>query len=416
MPKFEKTIVQEGRFRQWNEQTNKYEMIDVTPERLEKLRNNFKKQMALGMKIPAPWKHDFNVTVLTTGENGLLEDSSVNAGFWDDLVVKTLDNGKKGLVGIIDAPGDPDDISTPAGKVGKTVKDTSIYTRKNLPITSGVDKEEALEEGIMHIALVTHPIELNQENFKLLESNDLHLVMSNMVPEVEEPEDQNESEDESDSSSSLGQLIDDLKNICKLFLPADTSIDNIVQNLSIAVGQYKLLHSEDSSSSNSDNFKVEPLLMSHLDPNQIKALIDGKVVNPKTGKSYVAEDFNTPSTPATSSQDIQTQLVMSAMQNSMQSDRRKQFRTRIDQLLATGRTTKSFADTQLYPQADSYNIEFKDNQVATPVIESLLMSLESMPAPENQAHVNLVMGNGANDSSVTDAEVEDMAKYMAGLV
>jgi hypothetical protein len=415
MPKFEKTIVREGKFRQWNENTKQYEMVEVTPERLEKLRGNFQKQLSLGMKIPAPWKHDFDITVLSTGDNGLLEDSSTNAGFWEDLVIKTLDNGKKGLVGIIDAPGDPNDLTSPAGKIGTSVKDTSIYTRKNLPITSGVDKEEFLDEGIMHIALVTHPIELNQENFKLLDTNDLHLVMSNMVPDVEEPGEQTESEDETENSSSLGQLIEDLKNCCKLFLPADTSVDNIVQNLSIAVGQYKLLHSEDASSPNSDSFKVEPLLMSHLDPSQIKALVDGKVINPKTNKAYVAEDFNTTQTPS-NAQDVQTQLIMSAMQNSMQADRRKGYRTRIDSLLATGRTTKTFADSHLYPQADAYNIEFRDGQVVTPNVESLLMNLESMPAPEHQSSVNLIMGSGANDDQASDKEIEDMAKYMASLV
>lgn len=412
MPKFEKTIVTEGKYRQWDDVQKKYVYVTLTADRIRSLSSSFQKMKEKGIRVPAPWKHDFEITSLVEGDNGLLEDSTKNAGFWDDLVAKVTDNGKYGLVGIIDAPGDPEDPNTPAGKVGKTVKDTSIYTRKNVPITSG--SEDVLEEAIMHIALVTHPIELNQDNFKLKDNTETHLVMSNMVSDVEEPGEQSESEDESVNSSSLGQLIEDLKNICKLFLPADTSVDNIVQNLSIAVGQYKLLHSEDASSPNSDSFKVEPLLMSHLDPTQIKALVDGKVVNPKTNRPYVAEDFNTQ--PTQNGADLNTQLIMSAMQNSMESDRRKGYRSRIDNLLATGRTTKNFADTQLYPQADSYNIEFKDGQVVTPIVESLIMSLESMPAPETQKVANLIMGNGANDSEVSETEMDEMAKYMASLV
>lgn len=415
MVKFEKTIVQEGKFRQWNEHTKKYEMVDVTSDRLEKLRSNFKKQLDLGMKIPAPWKHDFNITTLTTGDNGLLEDSTVNAGFWESLEIKTLPNGKKGLVGVIDVPGDPKDAKTPAGKVGTSVKDTSIYTRKNLPVTSGVDKEQFIDEGLMHIALVTHPIELGQENFKLLNENDLHLVMSNMVTD-DEPGEQTETEEESeDSSSLLPQLIDDLKNVCKLFLPATTSIDNLAENLSIAVGQYKLMNSEDGSGAKSESFQVEPLLMSHLDQSQIDALINGKVVNPKTNKPYEKGDFSFSSSPEKQGADNETLLVMSAMQNVMQADRRKAYRGRIDSLVSSGRTTKSFADSNLYNQADSYNIEFKDGQVATPLVESLIMSLESMPAPE-QKIPNLVMGNLDNEDSVDEKEVEDMAKYMASLV
>jgi len=416
MVKFEKVIVQEGKFRQWNEHLKQFEMVEVTPERLKKLRDNFQKQLGLGMKIPAPWKHDFNITTLSTGENGLLDDSTANAGFWETLEIKTLPkSGKQGLVGVIDVPGDPKDPETPAGKIGTSVKDTSIYTRRNLPITSGVDKEEFLDEGVMHIALVTHPIELGQENFKLLKDNDLHLVMSNMVSD-DEPSEKTESEEDSENGLSLlPQLIDDLKNVCKLFLPANTSIDNLAENLSIAVGQYKLMNSsEDGSGVKTDSFQVEPLLMSHLDSSQVEALIQAKVINPKTGKAYAKEDFS----PNPQQPDTQTQLVMSAMQNSMQADRRKGYRTRIEHLVSSGRTTKAFADTNLYPQADAYNIEFKDGSVSTPMIESLIMSLESIPAPERTSHT-LVMGSGVTDSDGdnTDvAELEDYAKYMARLI
>jgi len=411
MPKFEKTVLTQGKFRQWNEATKKYEFVEVTPERLQKLSDTFQKMKAKGMKIPGPWKHDFDITALSTGDNGLLEDATVNAGFWDSLVAKTLDNGKMALVGTIDAPGDPNDPNTPAGKIGTLVKDTSIYTRKNLPITSGVDKEELLEEGIMHIALVTHPIELNQENFKLQDSNDVHLVMSNMVEESEQDDTEEESEQ---NSSSLSQLILDLKNVCKLFLPASTTIDNLAENLSIAVGQYQLLNSEDASGVKPDSFKVEPLLMSHLDPTQVDALINGKIVNPKTNKPYAREDFSS-SSPEADKAGSQNLLIMSAMQNQMQLDRRKGYRGRIDNLVATGRTTKAFADAQLYPQADSYNIEFKDNQIVTPVVETLLMSLESMPAPTQPEVSGLTMGN-LDDDNVDQKEIDDMAKYMASLV
>jgi hypothetical protein len=412
MPKFEKVVLTEGKFRQWNEATKQYEIVEVTPARLEKLSSNFQRQQAKGMRIPGPWKHDFNITALSTGNNGLLEDSTVNAGFWDSLVTKVLDNGKTALVGTIDAPGDLNDPNTPAGKIGTVVKDTSIYTRKDLPITSGVDKEEVLEEGIMHIALVTHPIELNQENFKLQNSNDIHLVMSSMV---EEPEKQDPEEEPAQSSSTITQLIIDLKNVCKLFLPANTTIDNLAENLSIAVGQYQLLNSEDASGVKPDSFKVEPLLMSHLDPTQVDALINGKIVNPKTNKPYAKEDFSSSPSPEVDKAASQNLLVMSAMQNQMQADRRNSYRGRIDNLVATSRTTKAFADAQLYPQADSYSIDFKDNQIVTPIVETLLMSLEAMPAPTQSDTSGLTRGILEPDSA-NEQEMTEMAKYMASLV
>jgi len=185
--------------------------------------------------------------------------------------------------------------------------------------------------------------------------------------------------------------------------------------LSIAVGQYQLLNSEDASGVKPDSFKVEPLLMSHLDPTQVDALINGKVVNPKTNKPYAKEDFSSSSSPEADKAGSQNLLIMSAMQNQMQLDRRKGYRGRIDNLVATGRTTKAFADAQLYPQADSYNIEFKDNQIVTPVVETLLMSLESMPAPSQPETSGLTMGS-LDDSNVDQKEIDDMAKYMASLV
>jgi hypothetical protein len=405
MPKFEKTILKEGKYRQWNEKTNKYQFVEVTPARIKKLVDTFNTMKSKGIKVPGPWKHDFDINAFTTGDNGLLTSSADNAGFWEDLTAKIMEDGKLALVGTIESPGDQEDPNTPAGKIGTVVQDTSIYTRKNVPITDGSD--EVLEEAIMHIALVTHPIELNQENFRLKNENDSCLVMSQMVGE-------------SDSSPAmLSQLITDLREICKLYLPADTTVDNLIQNLSIAVNQYKLLNSDEGS--DQDSFKVEPLLMSHLEQSQIDALINGKVVNPKTSKPYSKEDFSSsPLQEKSGSDNSEMLLVMSAMQNSMQSDRRKGYRSRIDTLVESGRTTKAFADQTLYPQADSYNIEFKEGQVVTPNIEGLIMSLESMPAPVQAKSPEsnlLVMGSTWDASSQEDAgKIAETAKYMATLV
>lgn len=407
MPKFEKTIVTEGRYRQWNDAQKKYVFESVPAERIKNLSSTFQKMKEKGIRVPAPWKHDFEITSLVQGDNGLLEDSTKNAGFWEDVVTKVTDDGKLALVGVIDVPGDPNDPNTPAGKVGKTVKDTSIYTRKNVPITSG--SEDILEEAIMHIALVTHPIELNQENFKLKDNTETHLVMSNMVTDSEESDDQEEEVEDESSNSDLTQLINDLRESCKLYLPPSTTIDNLVENLSIAVNQYKLLNTE-TANSDSDSYEVEPLLMSHLQQAQIDALINGKVTNPLTSKPYAKEDFAQAQQPQ---QNVQDQLIMSAMQNSMQADRRKAYRSRIDSLVASGRTTKAFAEQKLYPQADNYVLQFDKNQILEPVVESLIMSLESMPAPTQQ-ETPLVMSLDTNAED--DASLQKTASYMASLV
>ena len=416
MVKFAKTIVSEGKIRQWNENTKQFEIVEITKERIESLKENFQKQLNLGMKIPAPWKHDFNVTTLTTGENGLLEDSSINAGFWEGVKVKTLKDGRKALDCIIDAPGDLNDPNTPAGKISKSVKDVSIYTRKNIPITSGVEKEEFLNEGIMHIALVTHPIELNQENFSVLQENEGYLVMSNMAEEPEESSNESEPEELEDSTNnSLTQLVNDLREVCKLYLPATTTIDNLVENLSIAVNQCKLMN-DNTSSPDSETYNVEPLLMSQFEQSQIEAIVKSGAVNPKTGKVFAKEDFASQASQPTQTQ-VQNDLVMSALQSNIQNDRRKNYRTRIDQLVATQRTTKAFADTKLYPEAENYTLQFADNKIVEPVIESLIMSLESIPAPEKSSEEYRPLVMSHSDLSTADEEaIKKQAAYMASIV
>lgn len=405
MPKFDKVILKEGKYRQWNDKKKTSEFSEVTPNRIRKLVDTFQKMREKGLKVPAPWRHDLDMTAFSMGSDGILGTSTENAGFWDNLTVKILEDGKTALVGTIESPGDPNDPNTPAGKIGTIVQDTSIYTRKNMPLT---DSQEVLEEAIMHIALVTHPIESNQQNFQLCkDENDSHLIMSRMVGEMEE------------NPAMISQLVNDLREVLKINLPSDTDDDNLVKYLSIAVNQIKLLNSE--SNSGKDTFELEPLLMSHLDKTQIDALIDGKIVNPKTNKPYCKEDFAATSSFSPPGESQEVLLVMSAMQNSMQSDRRKAYRSRVDSLVESGRTTKTFAESNLYPQADNYNIEFKDGQVVTPMIESLIMSLETMPAPAKEVATSpsnmLVMGGDwKTDTEEDQSKIENTAKYMASLI
>ena len=60
MPKFEKTIVTEGKYRQWNDAQKKYVFESVPAERIKNLASTFQKMKAKGIRVPAPWKHDFS--------------------------------------------------------------------------------------------------------------------------------------------------------------------------------------------------------------------------------------------------------------------------------------------------------------------------------------------------------------------
>jgi hypothetical protein len=369
---------------------------------------------SLGLKIPAPWKHDFGITAFTKvqeGSGGLLEDSSKNAGFWDELFSQVNpETGKTELVGYVEAPGDPNDPSTPAGKIGTSVKDTSIYFRKDYVLTD--DSGKTLSNVPMHIALVTHPIEPNQSNFEPQDGADYYIAMSELVVDTD-----------------LGELAKLLQNVAGVYIPSNTTADTLAINLTIALNQKALSMKEtdedgDGKSSNPSNnhFETEPLIMSKLDQTQIDVLLATKAVNPTTGKPFTKEDLQgdlpepTPSIPA---KDDKNELIMSAMQNAMQDDRRKTYRSRINALVESNRADKAFADDQLYPMADNYSLRFESGNIVKPEIEVLIMSLEAMPmrqpaAPpvdlsEFQAHY-LQDGNSLSDEQmdkIADALLND---------
>jgi len=406
--RFKKVIVTEGKYRQYNPKTNQFEMREVTKDDLQKTASTFQEMRGAGLRVPAPWKHDFNVTTfakLEEGDNGLLKDSSVNAGFWESLSTEVID-GKTALVGTIEAAGKPEDPNTPAGKIGTSVKDTSIYLRDKF--VDGTGKE--WDKAIMHIALVTHPIEPNQRNFELAE-NDSYIAMSELM--------ENEIENGSETDALLSELSGKLRKVCKIFLPPNTTSENLVSNLMIAVSQYELCEGEENGStpgSSESKFVVEPVIMANFNKDQIEALVAANAINPATNKAFTLEDFQNSASQVADPVSVQTQLVMSAMQSTMQADRRKAYRSRIDQLVETGRTTKAFADSNLYTQADSYNLEFANGEVKAPALETVLMSLEQLPPAKKEDGSEYVVMNGLDTSEQDDQFFNDVASEMLGLL
>jgi hypothetical protein len=410
--KFHKVIVTEGKYNQYNQLTGKYDLVkEVTQEDLKKTLETANKMQAKGLKIPAPWKHDFDITTFTKvqeGTQGLLEDSTKNAGFWDNLTLDFNDEGKLELSGDVEVPGDPDNADTPAGKVGTQVKETSIYLRDKYPLTDG--SGEVLEKALMHIALVTHPIEGNQTNFELMEENDSFIAMSQLLPE-----------DTKDSSNaSISELIKELRDSCKLFVPPNTTVDTLVSNLLIAVGQYKLMSCDEDGDEDSDPAKsktsVEPLIMSKLSEAAVNKLLSQ--VNPDTNKPYTKEELGL-GVVATVATDPKQDLIMSAMQTQMESDRRVQYRNKIDTLVENGQTTKAFADSNLYPQADAYCLQFEGSKVVTPALESIIMSLSQQEIRNKKVeNGSIVMaGAGIEDfDNVAEADMDSLAESMASML
>jgi len=377
--RFRKVIVSEGRYKTSNPDGTAT-IKEVSAEKLAKIATTFSVMKKRGLKVPAPWKHDFRITAFETGTNGLLTDSSTNAGFWDKLTLEVVD-GKKTLVGEIEVPGDLKDYNSPAGKLGTSVKDTSIYMREQYQLPDG--NNEILENVPMHIALVTHPIESGQSNFERLPDDSYSIAMSELVMEEMQL---------TNGGDSLTELSDLLRKVAKIYLPASTVMETLVRDLTIALTQMSLGEEEEGSEGTSNGrFEMEPLIMSKLTQAQIDAIVATKAVNPATGKPFTGAELiaDTPEAPAVNADLERQNLVMSAMQSAMQEDRRTAYRARINTLVETRRCPKEVADAQLFPQADAYTLQFQNGQIAPSPLEVVLMSLEAMPAPVKAADPEL---------------------------
>lgn len=395
MPKFKKMVVSEGVYYPYNPKTMKKEKVVVSKQDLEEIVSSFSKMKDKGLKIPAPWKHDFDITTFTKieeGSSGILEDSSKNAGFWDSLEGAINPKTNKFEVwGEVDVPGDADDANTPAGKVGTSVRDTSIYLRKDFEDGNG----NKWDKAIMHIALVTHPIENGQPNFELTDPNDSYLAMSEYEADI-----------------SITDLANKLKKVCKLYLPPNTSSEDLARNLMMAVEQLALTCDEDGDDDSTDSkrYKAEPIIMSHFTKEQIDSLVATKAVNPKTNKPFAVEDFN--EEPAKKEENTKDSLLMSALMNQTQIDRRKSYKTRIDNLVNTGRTPKAYADANLYPKADAYEIEVTETGLKTPMVEELIMSLEQLPQVTPNLDTARTLDGYLGGDTVNEAELDRIADLL----
>lgn len=391
--RFSKAIVTEGRYKTYDRSSNKSTLKTLSGEDLEKTVETFNKLKEKGFKVPAPWKHDFDINTFTPvveGESGVLDNSGENAGFWDSLKVETNEKGKRVLVGEIEAEGDPEDPNTPAGKIGKTVKDTSIYLRKEYEIPD--DSGEKFSNVPMHIALVTHPIELNQKNFEKLPENDTYIAMSELV-----------------SDTDFGELSRLFKDVAGIFLPSNTTPETLVGNLFIALSQLQVLKEEETKEDGAVSpTQLEPVIMSNLSQAQIDALVASNVTNPDTNQPFKAEDFATQESPAPNPEATKAELLMSSMQSMIQDERRRSFRGRINSLVESRRVTKSYADEKLYPQAENYVFDpQKEN-----AFDALVMSLEELPAPEVQGPTEdeLLMDIGTVPDGSVELSEEEMDK------
>ncbi len=372
MPKKQKTIVTEGKYWIPSLNSGKGGYKDITKEDIDKWAGSAKGLQSAGHKIPAPWKHTTKAVPVVVGDDGTDTTSYENGGYWDTIwSQKNGKTGKQELRGVIDAPGSEDDPSSPFGKLGSTVQDTSIYIRD----TWKDGKGKTWKEPVMHIALCTHPIEPGQDNFKPVQGG-LVVAMSMATSEAMVPD-----------------LLVTLRNSVGIVLPEDTNTKNFLERLHVALLQKTGDGAGTTTKPPQGAREAQPPLiaMSFSDGQLNGMLIQ---VNPDTGANWTKEEiekstgqtFEMSSTPPVvekveppnPNHDAKMALMMS-MLNKSESEKRI---TRVTALINSGRITEEYAKEYLEPQLDGFKMSFGSNNEPLPhELDTLLVALEAAPAP-----------------------------------
>ncbi len=357
--KFVKEILTEGEYEVSTFEGSKKKVF--TSSDLRKISTTASKMLKAGIKIPAPFKH-IQEGVFVTPVEEVVEspDPAKNAGFWEKIYVRKNDHGTVSLYGVIDAPGKEDDPDSPAFKVSRTVKDTSIGL---LPGFKDGKGRTWGDFAVAHIALPVDPIEPDQTNFIPLPDS-----------EVEDYEVIAMSRKMTGNVSQVLTLLSDRG----IDLPADTTNENFLDRLLVALMQ----NQKGTSSLNQkpSNGKVEsyPIMMS-LTKKQVEAILAANLQNPETGNSFTAEDLK--DVPSDVEQYKKAAEMMSVQLNSVYQDR---YNDRIKALVASNRISQAFADANLIPLVNSVQMSFENGKPKQNALDITLQALEALPAVGSQ--------------------------------
>lgn len=153
MPTFTKRIIRPGTYTVPRADGTRAR-VHIGPQRISKWLSTFDAMKKVGLGIPAPWRHEEKA--LPVRLDGDQKDTNAfnNAGFWKRLWVDDKDGS---LYGEVDVPREED-----ADRLGKTVVDVSLLAKPKWVDGSGNEYDDALT----HIALVTHPVAKDHDNFR----------------------------------------------------------------------------------------------------------------------------------------------------------------------------------------------------------------------------------------------------------
>lgn len=376
--------------------------VKITPEYLKKVADTHSRMRKSGLNIPGPWSHKSEankpIVVGKASKGGIVEDAAKNAGFWDKI---WFDDQTNAMWGVIEAPGDPKDPNTPAGKLGTTVKETSIYVAPKWKDGRGNEWEHAP----LHIACCLHGIEPGQDNFIHLEEGALTLSMSFQKPDAdpdEKPEPSGEPSDESDSEDDdpdgptavvgdLGVVIGLLAE-AGIIVPESSTSENFVSFLEVALKQFLASAEEEDDDDKlyqppeGAQEKQAPFVMSFT-PAQMDAIVKSGTVNPTTGKPFTLAELQEGSKPAAPA--ITEELLMShptvkgllattqALSNGMLDKAKSDYRARLNLLTKLGVVDQEYVDKTMIPMVEGLTMSFADGKPVPQPLDVILGALES---------------------------------------
>lgn len=377
MPRFRKPIVSAGAYEIPTPGSDNSRTEVITQERLVHWADTGNLMVKEGHRIPGPWYHDPKALPVKMGSDGSLNSSSDNGGFWDRFWVENKD-GKSTLWGEIDSPGREDDPNTPAGKIGTTVRETSIYVRPSFRDGSGKEWQDA----VMHIGLVTHPIEKGQENFRPV-SEGLALSMSQCRYSFS----MSEHPAQPIAGISVNELLGKLREIAKVSLPDDTTDVNFLDRLNAALEQKRLSEEEESGTVRVPPKGAQeppaPMITMSLTKQQIDAIVTAKTVNPSTGQPFKPEELQMSQPTVQDLQDspavkkmVEFQTILMSQLNSQALTNRTE---RVKAILTKAPQLKPVIEAQVVPLLSGFKMSFSPDGTPTPhAVDTVLDALEAV--------------------------------------
>ena len=376
--KFKKEILPVGRYLV-SDSSGKKVTREFDESFLKEVATNSTSMIEAGLKIPAPFKH-LKEAVPVTEE--ISDDAYSNAGYWEKI---WFEDGS--LYGEIEAPGETTDANSPAGKLTSTVQEVSACIKNSWKDGLGRDWGPSM----LHGAPVLHPVVPGQEGFELVEDA-VALSISGMM--------------ETPTQGDISCLSRDLEE-SGIYLPPETLLEDLPKVLTIALKQKKLnINSDDDDSEFVESRSVFMSLPGEttmpVTKREADHLLTLGAINPKNNKPFTLEDFDIADDPK--------DTINLSLTKTLIGDKKTTLKKRVESLIETGRTTKAFAESKLYPQIDTYNLSFgKDAAIEEAPIESLIENLEALDATKKVENKT----DDVNNLSMTE-EVHDPTKNDEG--